>query len=582
MHPVTKSSRSIRLFLYSSLAIVVLTLVWGWRRIPHQSALAEDQLRTSLEQETSMLSSAAQAASVALQFRLLDVLKAEGNDHSTRAFQDSPFQMASLLEWDGGQWKILWHSTKDKAQSGATQLKTWMDSWPLASVNGDQAYFSKVTEINGQPYFVLITKVARPSNTPMLGVGLFPASQFGLHLSADQTREVRVFDDKGFALALQSPAYLGANLKREPIVAEILEGDTLSLREEWKSERGAAMIGMASRLSQSNLFIAVESKMPIGRTQFLQSWFELILGALGAIAMNWFLFSSLVKPLFQQLAHTEEFAEKLRRQMLEHPPQARGPGPIAQAELPTVDFIEKAMPVPEMKVLAESVPPPQNKAPQTTLGKVSNLALRSLETRIKDLKISLNKIGLDQIEVVADIPQLQTALEEIFKNAVESMQESEERQLTISGFADTQRIRLTVEDTGSGIAPENLKKVFDPFYSTKDSQGVARGLGLNVVRRVIEEMHGTIHVRNRGGTAGAIAELEWPVEGVAVIDSAFEIQEPAEFLNAQPTHASASSSDLDFLADDDLDDFSTFSTPNMHSKDWPEIPIRKPKVRTLD
>src|SRR5256885_1686167 len=99
-------NHSIRLFLYSSLAITALTLVWGVRSIPKQGALAETQLRSSLEQELIILSSAVKSATTAMKYRLLDVLKAEGNDRPTRAFQDSPFAAAALLEWESSQWKI--------------------------------------------------------------------------------------------------------------------------------------------------------------------------------------------------------------------------------------------------------------------------------------------------------------------------------------------------------------------------------------------------------------------------------------------------------------------------------------------
>src|SRR4051794_1190447 len=98
----TMHSQTVRLFIYSSLAIVALTLVWGTRQIPRQGVLAEEQLRTSLEQELSVLASAVKSSTAAMKYRLLDVLKAEGNDHPTRAFQESPFQSAALLEWDGG------------------------------------------------------------------------------------------------------------------------------------------------------------------------------------------------------------------------------------------------------------------------------------------------------------------------------------------------------------------------------------------------------------------------------------------------------------------------------------------------
>lgn len=575
-------NQTVRLFLYSSLAIVALTLVWGFRSIPRQGRLAEDQLRNSLEQELIVLSSAVKSSTAALKFRLLDVLKAEGNDHPTRAFQESPFASAALLEWDGSGWKVNWHSTKLKDEFQSTTLKDWLKDWPLAKLTaGDEAYYTKVNDVGGQAYFALVVPVRKPGNATLLGVGVFPAAQFGLTFSADQSREVRVFNDKGFALALARPAYVGASLLREPIVTEILEGDTLNLREEWKSEAGISMLGMAQRLNDSNLFAAIETKMPLDRSSYVSAWLYLVMCAIGAVAINWVLFSSLVRPLFEQLAQTEEFAEKLRRQLAEGAPTApaamvvtpRADAHIPTAELPDVDFIEPganaeaaAEPNGAMAAATEETAQPIAKA----VGK----ALRVLDGRLRAAGIGINKIGLENVAVEADMLQLQTAIEEILKNAIEAMQDTKERQLTIAAHADGRRYHLTIEDTGSGIAPENLRKVFDPFFSTRDTQGVARGLGLNVVRRVVEELQGTVQVRNRGGGGGVIVEIEWPRHKQSL--DAVYVSEP------QKPMPDPLASDLDILSDEAGEDFASMPIPSSARPQFPPIPIRKPKVRALD
>jgi anti-sigma regulatory factor (Ser/Thr protein kinase) len=556
-------NQTVRLFLYSSLAIVALTLVWGLRSIPRQGHLAEDQLRNSLEQELVVLSSAVRATTSALKFRLLDVLKAEGNDHPTRAFQESPFTAAALLEWDGSTWKVNWHSTKMKEDFQVAQLRNWMRDWPLAKITAsDETYFTKLNDVGGQPFFAMVVPVRKPGDVPLLGLGIFPAAQYGLSFAADESREVNVFDDKGFALALAHPAYVGASLKREPIVSEILDGDSLSLREEWKSEAGIPMLGLAQRQSDSNLYAAVETKLPLGRSWYVQAWLYLVLCGLGAIVINWALFANLVKPLFEQLAQTEEYVETLRKQMSERATTIPLPALPAEpkvadraipvAELPQVDFIEK----------------PADAPPGLALGKVVAAALRNLETRVREAGISVNKVGLDEVIIDADVIQLQTAIEEVLKNAVEAMQDSKERQLTITAYGDRKRIQLLIEDTGSGIASENLKKVFDPFFSTKDTQGVSRGLGLNVVRRVVEELQGSIDVRNRGGAKGTIVEMEWPREREESTTVVVETSQP-------------NNPDFNFLDDELNEDFAALSVPKAR-KNFPEVAIRKPKVRVLD
>ena len=68
-------------------------------------------------------------------------------------------------------------------------------------------------------------------------------------------------------------------------------------------------------------------------------------------------------------------------------------------------------------------------------------------------------------------------------------------------------IVVRVSDTGEGIAPDHLSKIFEPFFSTKPP-GKGMGLGLTVARKIIEMHHGTIEIRN-GPHQGVIATLRF-------------------------------------------------------------------------
>jgi signal transduction histidine kinase len=57
-------------------------------------------------------------------------------------------------------------------------------------------------------------------------------------------------------------------------------------------------------------------------------------------------------------------------------------------------------------------------------------------------------------------------------------------------------VRVEVEDTGSGIDPENLHNIFNPFYSTKET---GLGLGLPLVYKIITSHQGQIEVDNHPG-----------------------------------------------------------------------------------
>ncbi|KAJ7360822.1 hypothetical protein DFH08DRAFT_1073988 [Mycena albidolilacea] len=77
---------------------------------------------------------------------------------------------------------------------------------------------------------------------------------------------------------------------------------------------------------------------------------------------------------------------------------------------------------------------------------------------------------------------------------------------------EDRHIILRVEDTGRGIAPEFLSKLFDPFTQA-DSFSPGAGLGLHICKSVVERMHGRISVESRLG-GGSIFTVELPVEDI--------------------------------------------------------------------
>lgn len=68
-------------------------------------------------------------------------------------------------------------------------------------------------------------------------------------------------------------------------------------------------------------------------------------------------------------------------------------------------------------------------------------------------------------------------------------------------------VEITVADTGEGIKPEHINRIFDPFFSTKDS---GTGLGLSIVHRIVESHGGTIEVKSRAGS-GTVFKITLPL-----------------------------------------------------------------------
>jgi two-component system, NtrC family, sensor kinase len=107
-----------------------------------------------------------------------------------------------------------------------------------------------------------------------------------------------------------------------------------------------------------------------------------------------------------------------------------------------------------------------------------------------------------------DYALIQQCLMNLIFNAMESMAGG--GVMTISGgsLPDEARVWLTIADTGQGISPDELPRIYDPFYSTK-SDGKGVGLGLSMVYGIIREHKGTIEVQSDPGK-GTVFKVTLP------------------------------------------------------------------------
>ena len=118
-----------------------------------------------------------------------------------------------------------------------------------------------------------------------------------------------------------------------------------------------------------------------------------------------------------------------------------------------------------------------------------------------DLSKSLPKVRIDRVQVEQVITNL-------VLNAVAATAPGGE--LLVSTEAKDGAVYLCVEDTGQGIAPEHIRKIFQPFFTTKPP-GVGTGLGLSVVHGIIKGHGGDISVESRLGKGTAFT-ITLPVE----------------------------------------------------------------------
>lgn len=124
-----------------------------------------------------------------------------------------------------------------------------------------------------------------------------------------------------------------------------------------------------------------------------------------------------------------------------------------------------------------------------------NESLRFLKPDLEQAKVKVHlDLRSDMPMMPLDADQMKQAIYNLIRNACQAMPKG--GSLTIHGSYTDFEIRLSFEDTGKGITPEQMGKLFQPFSTTR---AAGTGLGLLIVRRIIREHGGEIDIESRAG-----------------------------------------------------------------------------------
>ena len=143
-----------------------------------------------------------------------------------------------------------------------------------------------------------------------------------------------------------------------------------------------------------------------------------------------------------------------------------------------------------------------NSVIRSALVLLENMIKKHTRHFIPDLK--------DDIPSVAgSFQRLEQVIVNIIQNACQAMAD-DTAALYISSFYDasTKRVVVTCRDEGIGIPKENLKRIIDPFFTTKRDSG-GTGLGLSISSTIVQEMGGRLIVTSESGK-GTVVTLEFP------------------------------------------------------------------------
>lgn len=112
--------------------------------------------------------------------------------------------------------------------------------------------------------------------------------------------------------------------------------------------------------------------------------------------------------------------------------------------------------------------------------------------------------------VVGDAAQLRQVVHNLICNAQDALENRADASISIVTLASRNLVNLTIRDNGPGFPPEILPKVFEPYVTTK-SKGT--GLGLPIVKKIIDEHHAKISILN-SPEGGALITLRFPRYGL--------------------------------------------------------------------
>lgn len=141
------------------------------------------------------------------------------------------------------------------------------------------------------------------------------------------------------------------------------------------------------------------------------------------------------------------------------------------------------------------------------------------EKRFETRKITVDKRYEEDLEITALAGEIRQAFSNLISNATDAMPSGGVLVIRVSKSRRWNRpgaegVRITVLDTGSGIAPQHKARLFQPFFTTKADVGT--GLGLWITRGIVERHSGSIQVKSRTGNRehGTVFSIFLPFQGM--------------------------------------------------------------------
>ncbi|MBU1808866.1 MAG: GHKL domain-containing protein [Candidatus Omnitrophica bacterium] len=132
------------------------------------------------------------------------------------------------------------------------------------------------------------------------------------------------------------------------------------------------------------------------------------------------------------------------------------------------------------------------------------------ELRLDKIAFEKNIAG-DLPRILVDKKQFQEVLFNLLRNAGQAI--DDRGRISVAAREAAGKVVIDIQDTGSGIDQDKIKELFNPFFTTKDP-GKGTGLGLFIVRQVVEKNGGRIYMKDTKVGSGTTFTVEFPVSGL--------------------------------------------------------------------
>jgi len=160
----------------------------------------------------------------------------------------------------------------------------------------------------------------------------------------------------------------------------------------------------------------------------------------------------------------------------------------------------------------------QRLTPQPTdLHDAANAAIAAIADRAQASGVAVTRAVPEGLKLHVDPVVVETGLRNLLDNALKSCVAAKSGSIRVDGTSDAGGVTLAVTDDGLGFPPEDAGMIFEKFHRLGDELRRATpgtGLGLYIVKRLVELSGGTVHAASAGLGHGATVSMHWPTGAV--------------------------------------------------------------------